>query len=155
MAIFNSNQDNLTVDGVQIGRTTNASLSFQYDMLEVTRKRTGGFMEVTPGRRGATISFDGLVDWAEGTYFRIADNIREGTRVTFRIGSNPGQEYTGRGYVENINLNSATDSAVTYSGTIIVTGPLNPIPQTEDDPLCIKGQAITIKGDTLIVAIQV
>ena len=156
MAVFNGNQDNLTISGVVIGRATDATLSFNYDMIEVTRQRTGGYLEVTPGRRGATISFSGLFDFADGTYFRIADNLREGTRVTFRIGSGPGMEYTGDAYVESVELNAGTDSAPTYSGSLVVTGALTPVPNTELGVLCIEGQPITIEdGCTLTVAIQV
>ena len=119
-------------DGVSpatIGHSTSCSISFTNDMAAATTKDSSGFSEVIPAVRSAEISFDGLVDYTDGAGGmtgggEIAHKLLTRQKCDFSFGTAATGDtvYTGEGYISAAEISGAMDEAVTYSGTITVTG---------------------------------
>ena len=119
-------------DGVSpatIGHSTSCSISFTNDMAAATTKDSSGFSEVIPAVRSAEISFDGLVDYTDGAGGmtgggEIAHKLLTRQKCDFSFGTVATGDtvYTGEGYVSAAEISGAMEEAVTYSGTITVTG---------------------------------
>jgi len=108
-----------------IGHTTSCSVSFTNDMADATTKDSAGFSEVIPAVRSAEISFDGLVDYTDAAGGdELAGYLLARTKVDFSFGTAATGDtvYTGEGYISSAEISGAMEEAVTYSGTITVTG---------------------------------
>ena len=122
----------LADDGVSpatIGHSTSCSISFTNDMAAATTKDSSGFSEVIPAVRSAEISFDGLVDYTDGAGGmtgggEIAHKLLTRQKCDFSFGTAATGDtvYTGEGYISAAEISGAMEEAVTYSGTITVTG---------------------------------
>ena len=122
----------LADDGVSpatIGHSTSCSISFTNDMAAATTKDSSGFSEVIPAVRSAEISFDGLVDYTDGAGGmtgggEIAHKLltRQKCHFSFGTAATGDTVYTGEGYISAAEISGAMEEAVTYSGTITVTG---------------------------------
>lgn len=108
-----------------IGHTTSCTISFTNDMADATTKDSSGFSEVIPAVRSAEISFDGLVDYTDGNGGgEIAHKLltRQKCDFTFGTAATGDTIYSGEGYVSSCEISGTMEEAVTYSGTITVTG---------------------------------
>ena len=119
-------------DGVSpatIGHSTSCTISFTNDMAAATTKDSSGYSEVIPAVRSAEISFDGLVDYTDGAGGmtgggEIAHKLLTRQKCDFSFGTAATGDtiYTGEGYISAAEISGAMEEAVTYSGTITVTG---------------------------------
>ena len=119
-------------DGVSpatIGHSTSCTISFTNDMAAATTKDSSGYSEVIPAVRSAEISFDGLVDYTDGAGgmtggSEIAHKLLTRQKCDFSFGTAATGDsiYTGEGYISAAEISGAMEEAVTYSGTITVTG---------------------------------
>jgi len=110
---------------VTIGHTTSCSMSFSHDLPEATTKDSSGWAEFISCVRGATISFDGLVDYNDTTNAEeLADYIINRTAISFVFGTSVSGDsvYTGTGYIDSIEVSADMEAPVSYSGSITVTG---------------------------------
>jgi len=109
-----------------IGHATSCTISFTNEMSTTTTKDSAGFAEIIPGVRSAEISFDGLVDYTDGSAggAEIAHKLLTRQKCDFSFGTAATGDtvYTGEGYVSAAEISGAMEEAVTYSGTITVTG---------------------------------
>lgn len=108
-----------------IGHTTSCTISFTNDMADATTKDSSGYSEVIPAVRSAEISFDGLVDYTDGNGGgEIAHKLltRQKCDFTFGTAATGDTIYSGEGYVSSCEISGTMEEAVTYSGTITVTG---------------------------------
>lgn len=108
-----------------IGHTTSCSVSFTNDMADATTKDSSGYSEVIPAVRSAEISFDGLVDYTDTAGGdELAAYLLARTKIDFSFGTAATGDtvYTGEGYISSAEISGAMEEAVTYSGTITVTG---------------------------------
>ena len=119
-------------DGVSpatIGHSTSCTISFTNDMADATTKDSAGFSEVIAGLRSAEISFDGLLDYTDGSSgltsgAEIAHKLLTRQKVDFSFGTIATGDtvYTGEGFISSCEISGSMEEAVTYSGTITVTG---------------------------------
>ena len=109
-----------------IGHSTSCTISFTNDMADATTKDSSGFSEVIAGLRSAEISFDGLIDYTDGSSggAEIAHKLLTRQKCDFSFGTAATGDtvYTGEGYISAAEISGAMEEAVTYSGTITVTG---------------------------------
>ena len=108
-----------------IGHTTSCTISLTNDMADATTKDSSGFSESIPGLISGEISFDGLMDYTDsngGT--ELAGFLLGRTKVDFSYGTSSTGDtvYTGEGYLTGMEITGEMESAVTYSGTIQITG---------------------------------
>ena len=108
-----------------VGHTTSCTISLTNDMADATTKDSSGFSESIAGLISGEISFDGLMDYTDsngGT--ELAGFLLGRTKVDFSYGtSNSGDTvYSGEGFLTGLEITGEMESAVTYSGTIQITG---------------------------------
>ena len=109
-----------------IGHSTSCTISFTNDMADATTKDSSGFSEVIPAVRSAEISFDGLIDYTDGSSggAEIAHKLltRQKCDFTFGTAATGDTVYSGEGFISSCEISGSMEEAVTYSGTITVTG---------------------------------
>ncbi|MAK80255.1 phage tail tube protein [Phenylobacterium sp.] len=109
-----------------IGHSTSCTISFTNDMAAATTKDSAGFSEVIAGLRSAEISFDGLIDYTDGSSggAEIAHKLLTRQKCDFSFGTAATGDtvYTGEGFISSCEISGTMEEAVTYSGTITVTG---------------------------------
>lgn len=119
-------------DGVSpaiIGHATTCTISFTNEMSTTTTKDSSGFAEVIPGVRSAEISFEGLVDYTDGAGGKTSGSelahkllTRQKCDFSFGTAATGDTVYSGEGYISSAEISGSMEEAVTYSGTITVTG---------------------------------
>ena len=123
--IFNGTNLIVKVDGTAIGHTTSCSLSLSLDMSDATTKDSAGWSEGIPAVKSGEISFDGLVDYSDGTNaIELADLLIARTEVTavFGTATTGDSIYTASGYITSLEQTADMEASVSYSGTITITG---------------------------------
>lgn len=108
-----------------VGHTTSCTISLTNDMADATTKDSSGFSESIAGLISGEISFDGLIDYTDsngGT--QLANFLLARTKVDFSYGTeNTGNTiYTGEGFLTGLEITGEMESAITYSGSIQITG---------------------------------
>lgn len=122
---FNGTNLLLKVDTVVIGHTTSCSISFSHDLPDATTKDSDGWSEFISGVRGATVSFDGLVDYSDATnVIDLFDLIANRTKVDVAFGTAVTGDtvFTAEGYLESLENTADMESPVAYTGSIKITG---------------------------------
>jgi predicted secreted protein len=108
-----------------VAHTTSCSISFSNDVSDVTTKDSAGFSEIIPAVRSGEISFDGLVDYTDTAGGdELAGYLLGRTKVDFSFGTAATGDtvYTGEGFVTSVEISAEAETAVTFSGTIQITG---------------------------------
>lgn len=115
---------------LNIGYATSASINFDVNLIDTSNKNSSRWEEHILGNRSVEISFEGLHDATASdnnlySTKEIIEAITNGTEIDFIFGpeSGTGQyNITGSGNISNLSLDTPHDGAVTYSGTLVVTG---------------------------------
>lgn len=108
-----------------IAHTTSCSISFSNEVADATTKDSAGYSEIIPAVRSGEISFDGLVDYTDSAGGdELAGYLLGRTKVDFSFGTAATGDtvYTGEGFVTSLEITGEMESAVSYSGTISITG---------------------------------
>ena len=108
-----------------VAHTTSCSISFSNDVSDITTKDSAGYSEIIPAVRSAEISFDGLIDYTDSAGGdELAAYLLGRTKVDVSFGTAATGDtvYTAEGYVTSIEITGDAETAVTYSGTIQITG---------------------------------
>ena len=109
-----------------IGHATACTISLTNEMFTTTTKDSSGFAEVLPGVRSAEITFEGLVDYTDGSSggAEVAHKLLTRQKCDFSFGTAATGDtvYTGEGFISAAEISGTMEEAVTYSGTITVTG---------------------------------
>ena len=113
MAILNGNRLGLTLNGEVVANSVSISLSFNHDLIEVTKSDTDTWIEFLPRRRAISIQFDGLAGNFE---------LREGDTVEFFVDVEGTTRYRGNALVESSEVTASTDTATQYSGSLTTIG---------------------------------
>lgn len=125
--VFNGTDLLIKVEGTTIGHTTSCSLSITHDLPDATTKDSGGWQEVISGLRSAEVSFDGLIDYSDDANANeLVDYVINRTQVTVVFGTATSGDviYTAEGYIASIEQSAEMEAAISYSGTITITGPI-------------------------------
>ena len=76
MALVNGTNVVLYEGDVALGHSKSATMSLQMDMAEFTNKDSQGWKEVLAGKRSASFSADGLIDYSDQVnYNQFVDRI--------------------------------------------------------------------------------
>ena len=122
---FNGTDLILKVESVTVGHTTSCSMSFSMDTPEATTKDSNGFSEYIGGVKGGEISFEGLVAYDDSANaIEMADYLLARTQLTCVFGTAETGDavYTAEGFLTSVEMSAEMESAVTYSGSITITG---------------------------------
>ena len=123
--IFNGTNLLLKLDGTIIGHSTSCSMSLSMDTPEATTKDSNGFSEYIAGVKGGEISFEGLVDYSDSLNgVELFDSLLARTELTCVFGTAESGDaiYTADGFLSSIEMSGEMESAVTYSGSITISG---------------------------------
>jgi hypothetical protein len=123
--VFNGTNLLVKVEGTVIGHTTSCTLSISHDIADATTKDSAGWSEGISGLRSGEISFDGLVDYSDSnSVIDLIALIANRTQVTCVFGTAATGDtiYTAEGYIASIEQTGEMEAAVTFSGSITLTG---------------------------------
>ena len=123
--VFSGTNLILKIENNTLGHTTSCSLSLSNDLPEATTKDSSGFQEVIAGVMSGELSFDGLVAYDDtANAIELADYLLARTQLTCVFGTTvTGDEvYTAEGFLSSVEMSAEMESAVTYSGSITLTG---------------------------------
>ena len=125
--VFNGTELLLKVEGATVGHTTSCSLSLSMDTPEATTKDSNGFSEYIGGVKGGEISFEGLIAYDDtSNAIEMADFLLARTQLTCVFGTAETGDaiYTAEGFLSSVEMSAEMEAAVTYSGSITITGAL-------------------------------
>lgn len=112
-----------------LAHTTSATLNLEMATIDVSSKDSSGNQEVIGGQKTASLDFEGLTDFGSSGYgvddlFSLLNNRYkvDWTMGTASAGSPTAPKWTGEGIITSLTINAPMEDAVTYSGTITVTG---------------------------------
>ena len=123
--VFNGTNLILQIEGAAVGHTTSCSLSLSMDTPEATTKDSNGFSEYIGGVKGGEVSFEGLVAYDDtANAIEFADYLLARTQLTCVFGTAETGDavYTAEGFLSSVEMSAEMESAVTYSGSITLTG---------------------------------
>ena len=123
--VFNGTNLLLKICGTTVGHTTSCSLSLSLDTPEATTKDSAGFSEYIGGVKGGEISFEGLIAYDDSfNAIQAADNLLNRTKLTCVFGTVESGDaiYTADAFLTSVEMSGEMESAVTYSGSLIITG---------------------------------
>ena len=123
--VFNGTDLILQVEGATVGHTTSCSLSLSMDTPEATTKDSNGFSEYIGGVKGGEISFEGLIAYDDSSNaIEMADFLLARTQITCIFGTSESGDaiYTAEGFLSSVEMSAEMESAVSYSGSITITG---------------------------------
>ena len=126
--VFNGTNLLVKVAGTVIGHTTSCTLSISHDIADATTKDSSGWSEGISGLRSGEISFDGLVDYSDAnSVIDLIALISARTEVTCVFGTAATGDtiYTAQGYIASIEQTGEMEAAVTFSGSITLTGAIS------------------------------
>jgi len=116
---------------VVVDHVTECSISMSTDMRDITTKTSGGFRELLPGLKSASLSLSGLFaeDATNGYNQLIAHQIAgEKLFIVFTntgtgAAANPGdQEFDVTGYITSLEQSAGVEDNVGFSLSVEVTG---------------------------------
>ena len=114
-----------------LGHSTSCSMTINHDLPESTTKDSAGYQEVISGQRSFEISFDGLVDYTDGsnnkqnhTHLSTQIDNRQNIDFTFGTAVSGDTLISGEGFISSLEISGEMESPTSYSGTIVGTGSL-------------------------------
>lgn len=125
--VFNGTNLLIKVDGTVVGHTTSCTLSVSLDAADATTKDSNGWAESIAGLKSGEVSFDGLVDYSDSNNSeQLLDLLIARTKVVVVFGTAATGDsiYTADAYVTSLEQTAEMEAAVTYSGTLTITGPI-------------------------------
>lgn len=122
MALVNGTNVVLYEGDVALGHSKSATMSLQMDMAEFTNKDSQGWKEVLAGKRTASFSAEGLVDYSDQVNFEdFVERIITRKEVQW-VFQTEGMFYYGLGYINNVEQVSQMENLSTYSVDFKVSG---------------------------------
>jgi len=121
----------VTLDGDPIGHTTSFTIDFQHNTADASSRDSAGWTELITSTRSATISFEGLVDYADDTAADkkgFHDLVSEGiiNRGTFSLVYGTAELgdkiFTVDALLTSVSATAPNEDTVTFSGSFASTG---------------------------------
>ena len=118
---------------VVLDHVTECSISLTTDMRDITTKTSGGYRELLPGLKSASLSVSGLfAEDATNGYNQLVDHQLAGDKL-YVIFTNTGsgssanagdEQFDVEGYISSLEQTAGVEDNVGFSMTIEVTGTL-------------------------------
>lgn len=116
---------------VVVDHVTECSISMSTDMRDITTKTSGGWREILPGMKSASLSLSGLfAEDATTNYNQLVDHQIAGDKL-YVVFTNTGagssanagdEQFDVAGYITSLEQTAGTEDNVTFSMTIEITG---------------------------------
>lgn len=117
----------ITADGNPIAASRSASFSGSVNMIDLSSKSDNGWQIKKPGKKSATLSLDGVVDFADTAgQNAVADAIIAGSVIAFVWGpetpATGDMTLSGNMRTESVEFSAPDDEAAGMSMSFQVTG---------------------------------
>lgn len=128
MSKINGTKVKILVSGVAINNLTNVTLSIGADMIDVTTKDSAGWAEFLAGKKNATMSGEGIVDFSASsippsTIFSSYLSSGTSAAVIFSDGTpSTGKSYTATAFFDKLEYKAGTEDNFTFSFSLKITG---------------------------------
>ena len=116
---------------VVVDHVTECSISLNTDIRDITTKTSGGWREILPSLKSASLSLSGLfAEDATNNFNQLVDHQIAGEKL-YVIFTNTGAGTTGNagdeqfdvaGYITSLEQTAGTEDNVTFSMTLEITG---------------------------------
>ena len=116
---------------VVVDHVTECSISLNTDIRDITTKTSGGWREILPSLKSASLSLSGLfAEDATNNFNQLVDHQIAGEKL-YVIFTNTGAGATGNagdeqfdvaGYITSLEQTAGTEDNVTFSMTLEITG---------------------------------
>jgi len=116
---------------VVVDHVTECSISMSTDMRDITTKTSGGWREILPGMKSASLSLSGLfAEDATTNYNQLVDHQIAGNKL-YVVFTNTGagssanqgdEQFDVAGYITSLEQTAGTEDNVTFSMTLEITG---------------------------------
>ena len=116
---------------VVVDHVTECSISMSTDLRDITTKTSGGWREILPGMKSASLSLSGLfAEDATTNYNQLVDHQIAGDKL-YVVFTNTGagssanagdEQFDVAGYITSLEQTAGTEDNVTFSMTIEITG---------------------------------
>lgn len=136
MSKINSTKVKILVSGVAINNLTNVTMSIGADMIDVTTKDSAGWAEFLPGKKNATLSGDGIVDFSASsippsTIFATYLSLGASAAIIFYDGTaTTGKSYSCTAYFDKFELKGGTEGNFEFSFSLKVTAAVTQVAST-------------------------
>jgi hypothetical protein len=121
----------ITVDAKDVGHSTSFTADFQHSTVDASSRDSAGWTDPLSSRRSCTMSFEGLVDYADdsdvgklGFHNFVAQGIigRQVFVLVFGTAEAGDTIYTMSAYLTSVSTSSPDEDTVTYSGSFVSIG---------------------------------
>ncbi|MBC6988934.1 phage tail tube protein [Hymenobacter sp. BT491] len=132
-SVVNAKDIVITVDDIVVGCAQSADFTVEADMDAATCAASGGWDQVSSGRKRWSGSISALYrkfetgeQAANISYEDVFDLITEGTKVSITYGTNVTGDtrFGGDAYISNLGFSQPESGNVTWSADLTGTGPL-------------------------------
>ena len=116
---------------VVVDNVTECSISMSTDMRDITTKTSGGWRELLPGLKSASLSLSGLfAEDATNGYNQLVDNQIAGELLYIEFtntgagstGNAGDEQFTVEGYITSLEQSAGVEDNVGFSLSVEVTG---------------------------------
>ena len=116
---------------VVVDNVTECSISMSTDMRDITTKTSGGWRELLPGLKSASLSLSGLfAEDATNGYNQLVDNQIAGELLYIEftntgagsVGNAGDEQFTVSGYITSLEQSAGVEDNVGFSLSVEVTG---------------------------------
>ena len=116
---------------VVVDNVTECSISMSTDMRDITTKTSGGWRELLPGLKSASLSLSGLfAEDATNGYNQLVDNQIAGELLYIEftntgagaVGNAGDEQFTVSGYITSLEQTAGVEDNVGFSLSVEVTG---------------------------------
>ena len=116
---------------VVVDNVTECSISMSTDMRDITTKTSGGWRELLPGLKSASLSLSGLfAEDATNGYNQLVDNQIAGELLYIEftntgagsVGNTGDEQFTVSGYITSLEQSAGVEDNVGFSLSVEVTG---------------------------------
>tara|TARA_B110000285_G_scaffold174951_1_gene196188 strand:+ start:185 stop:631 length:447 start_codon:yes stop_codon:yes gene_type:complete len=122
-----------TTEGAEVvvDNVTECSISMSTDMRDITTKTSGGWRELLPGLKSASLSLSGLfAEDATNGYNQLVDNQIAGELLYIEftntgagaVGNAGDEQFTVSGYITSLEQTAGVEDNVGFSLSVEVTG---------------------------------
>ena len=116
---------------VVVDNVTECSISMSTDMRDITTKTSGGWRELLPGLKSASLSLSGLfAEDSTNGYNQLVDNQIAGELLYIEftntgagvVGNQGDEQFTVSGYITSLEQSAGVEDNVGFSLSVEVTG---------------------------------
>ena len=136
MALVNSSDLLLQVNGTIIGHSKNNTFNLDVDLPESTTKSSAGWLEFIQGVRNGRVTLSGFTDYTDTLNFEeLASYVitRQLVTFVFKDFAATNEIYSGSGFIDNVTETAKFEDITTFDVDIVIHQTESETPQWDSD----------------------